>query len=230
MVYAVTDSLSVQESERVNNFAHVNHSPQAPRIGKLLCINGAGILYRWMQKNLAVASYDEMNTLADKINVGSEGLCILPFGNGAERMLNNHNLGVHIQHLDLNKHHKAHLCRASLEGIAFAFVYGMNLLKDDGVKLKIMRVGYDNLFRSSIFSKTIATLTGSEIEVYHTTGAVGAARASSLYENDLMRLDKNSLANDMITTYSPQIERATYEEAYLKWRTILKQQLKPNTL
>ena len=230
VVYAVTDSLSVQESERVNNFAHVNHSPQAPRIGKLLCINGAGILYRWMQKNLAVASYDEMNTLADKINVGSEGLCILPFGNGAERMLNNHNLGVHIQHLDLNKHHKAHLCRASLEGIAFAFVYGMNLLKDDGGKLKIMRVGNDNLFRSSIFSKTIATLTGSEIEVYHTTGAVGAARASSLYENDLMRLDKNSLANDMITTYSPQIERATYEEAYLKWRTILKQQLKPNTL
>ena len=229
VVYAVTDSLSVQESERVNNFAHVNHSPQAPRIGKLLCINGAGILYRWMQKNLAVASYDEMNTLADKINVGSEGLCILPFGNGAERMLNNLNLGVHNQDLDLNKHHKAHLCRASLEGIAFAFVYGMNLLKDDGVKLKIMRVGNDNLFRSSIFSKTIATLTGSKIEVYHTTGAVGAARASSLYENDLIRLDKNSLANDMITTYSPQIERATYEEAYLKWKTILKQQLKPNT-
>lgn len=228
VVYAVTDSLSVKESERVNNFAHVNHSGDSPRIGKLLCINGAGILYRWMQKNLAVASYDEMNALAAEIAVGSEGLCILPFGNGAERMLKNQNPGVHIQYLDLNKHDKAHLCRASLEGIAFAFVYGMNLLKADDVSLKVMRVGNDNLFRSSIFSETIATLTGCEIEVYHTTGAVGAARASTLHENGLVRLDQKSLASDLVMGYSPKREKKSYEEAYLKWKKALEQQLKPN--
>ncbi|MEN1784460.1 MAG: FGGY family carbohydrate kinase [Bacteroidota bacterium] len=229
VVYAVTDSLSVQESERVNNFAHVNHTAQTPRIGKLLCINGAGILYRWMHNNLAVSSYDEMNTLADQFDVGSEGLCVIPFGNGAERMLKNQNPGVHIQYLDLNKHQKAHLCRASLEGIAFAFVYGMDLLKADGVSLEVMRVGNDNLFRSPIFSETIATLTGCKIEVYRTTGAVGAARASAIYEFLLTRLDSDCIANDLVMDYTPKSEKATYEEAYRKWKKTLEQQLKPNT-
>jgi len=222
VVYAVTDRLSVQESERVNNFAHVNHTHGLPRIGKLLCINGAGILFRWMQQNLAVASYDDMNALAQQVGVGSNGLCVLPFGNGAERMLLNKNVGAHIGHLDLNTHHKADLCRASLEGIAFAFAYGMEVMQSDGVVLDVMRVGDDNLFRSPIFSETIATLAGCHIEVYHITGAVGAARASQLYLTGEKRFTQDMLKEDLVTTYAPQTELGPYQEAYALWKNKLK--------
>ena len=129
VVYAVTDSLSTKESSRVNNFAHVNYKKGAPtRIGKLLCINGAGIQYRWLLNNLAVSSYEEMNTLASEIPVGSGGVCLIPFGNGAERMLNNKEIGTRIVNMNLINHHKGHMCRAALEGIAFSFVYGMEIL------------------------------------------------------------------------------------------------------
>jgi len=178
VVYAVTDSLSVKESSRVNNFAHVNYKKGADsRIGKLLCINGAGIQYRWLANNLAVSSYEEMNRLASEIPIGSDGVCMLPFGNGAERMLNNKEVGARILNVNLNNHDKSHMCRAALEGIAFSFVYGMEILVSDGIEINVMRVGNDNLFRSEIFANTIATLMESKIELYNTTGAIGAARA-----------------------------------------------------
>ena len=148
VVYAVTNSLSVKESARVNNFAHVNYKKGTdPRIGKLLCINGAGIQYRWLLNNLAVSSYEDMNNLASNIEVGSDGVCLIPFGNGAERMLNNKDIGTRLVNLNLNNHHKGHICRAALEGIAFSFVYGMELLKSDGIQTKVIRAGNDNLFR-----------------------------------------------------------------------------------
>ena len=140
VVYAITDNLSVKESSRVNNFAHVNYRPDThTRIGKLLCINGSGIQYRWLLNNLDVASYEEMNGLASEVEIGSDGLSIIPFGNGAERMLNNQDIGTRILNLDLNRHSKAHLCRAALEGIAFSFVYGMEIMSSDGAKAKVIR-------------------------------------------------------------------------------------------
>ena len=151
VVYAVTDNLSVKEGARVNNFAHVNYTKEQKRIGKLLNINGAGIQYRWLLNNLNVESYEEMNNLASGIEVGSNGLCLLPFGNGAERMLDNSIIGSRFVNVDLNRHNKAHLCRAALEGIAFSFVYGVEILKSDGIKIKVLRAGNDNLFRSDIF-------------------------------------------------------------------------------
>ena len=150
-MYAVTESLSSKESTRVNNFAHVNYSHQNARIGKLLCINGAGIQYRWLMNNLAVAGYDEMNILAASVPIGSDGVMIHPFGNGAERMLNNVNLGTQISNINLNNHTKAHLCRAALEGIAFSFVYGMEIMRSDGIEPTVIRAGNDNLVRSEIF-------------------------------------------------------------------------------
>jgi len=122
VVYAVTDSLSGKESTRVNNFAHVNYTKENKNIGKLLNINGAGIQYRWLLNNLDVSTYEEMNNLASEIPIGSGGVCILPFGNGAERMLNNKIIGTRMVNVNLNNHNKAHLCRAALEGIAFSFL------------------------------------------------------------------------------------------------------------
>jgi|TARA_B110001469_G_C9611045_1_gene303984 xylulokinase len=219
VVYAVTNSLSVKESARVNNFAHVNYKKGTdPRIGKLLCINGAGIQYRWLLNNLAVSSYEAMNTLASEIPVGSDGVCLIPFGNGAERMLNNKEIGTRIANLNLNNHHKGHMCRAALEGIAFSFVYGIDLLKSDGIKAKVIRAGNDNLFRSEIFANTIATLIGQEIEIYNTTGAIGAARAADLHKGDFENFGKSIMDNDHVTTYLPFKDKAAYLKAYQNWK------------
>ena len=228
VIYAVTDNLSVRESSRVNNFAHVNYTVSDPRIGKLLCINGAGIQYRWLLNNLAVSGYEEMNDLAASVPIGSDGVTILPFGNGAERMLNNRDLGTQISHLNLNNHHKAHLCRAALEGIAFSFVYGMGILRSDGIKASVIRAGNDNLFRSAIFAETVATLIGQDIEIYNTTGAIGAARACMLIDSDFKAFGKQIMANDYVKTYTPTPEKEAYEIAYKKWHKQLELKLKEN--
>ncbi len=226
--YAITDQLSVKESARVNNFAHVNYSKDLPRIGKLLCINGAGILYRWLLNNLDVSSYEEMNELANNVEVGSGGIRFLPFGNGPERMLNNKNIGAGLAGLDLNRHTKAHCCRAALEGIAFSFVYGMEILKSDGIQTSVIRAGNDNLFRSEIFSQTIAELIEQEIEIYNTTGAVGAARACMLSEKGESQFAENMRAEDYQKSFVPNGRKNSYEEAYGQWLKELKTALKNN--
>lgn len=218
VIYAVTDQLQSKESIRINHFAHVNYSAQTPHMGKLLCINGAGIAFRWLKDNLNLSSYEEMNEKASKIKVGSEALVVIPFGNGAERMLENKNTQFHIKNLDLNRHTNAHLCRATLEGIAFAFVYGMEVLTRDNAKIKVIRAGNDNLFRSKIFASTISTLIGYDIEVYNTTGAIGAARACALKNNDFRKFGDQFLKNDHVTTYNPVENLKHYSEAYKRWK------------
>jgi len=220
VVYAITDSAKTKESSRINNFAHVNYTTEAPRIGKLLCINGAGIQYSWMKQNIVAStdSYNDMNNLADAIPVGSDGLRILPFGNGAERMLNSQNTGASTFNLNFNKHNKAHLLRASLEGVAFSFIYGIDILKNDGVDLSAIRAGNDNLFRSEIFSNTIATLVGTDIKIIDTTGAVGAARAAGVSTGDFKTLNDAFSDNEHVTTYQPLKDKRMYEDAYLLWK------------
>ncbi len=219
VVYAVTESLSAKESSRVNNFAHVNYRVgAAPRIGKLLCINGAGIQYRWLLNNLAVESYDRMNELAEAVAIGSDGVLLLPFGNGAERMLDNREIGSRLSGVNLNNHTKGHLCRAALEGIAFSFVYGMEIMRSDGIDIKVLRVGNDNLFRSRIFADTIATLIGQQIELYDTTGAIGAARAAGLHKGDFEGFGRLVMENDHVGTFVPSKEGEAYRAAYQNWK------------
>ncbi|MBB4804693.1 xylulokinase [Flavobacterium nitrogenifigens] len=215
--YAVTETNS-GKSTRVNNFVHVNYTESNPRVGKLLNINGAGIQYRWMRNNIGNESYEEMNEKASQINVGSQGLVVIPFGNGAERMFNNKNIGSHILNLNFNIHTNAHLFRASLEAIAFSFVYGMECLKDDNATINVIRAGNDNLFRSEIFSNTVATLIGHEIEIYNTTGAVGAARAVGLTDGDFEKFGSGITTNDHVMTFLPLKNKEEYETAYQKWK------------
>jgi xylulokinase len=221
VIYAVTDTLKSKESSRINNFAHVNYTDENPTVGKLLCINGAGIQYRWLKNMAGNESYETMNQKAQKVPVGSDGVVIIPFGNGAERMLNNKNIGTHIANLNLNVHGNGHLYRAALEGIAFSFVYGMDILKNDNAKINVIRAGNDNLFRSEIFSNTVATLIGHEIEIYDTTGSVGAARAVSLTDGDFEKFGENITNNDHEMTFLPLSDREPYEKAYQKWKSEL---------
>lgn len=228
VVYAVTNSKDSKEPSRINHFAHVNHTIRDTRIGKLLCINGAGILYRWLRNMLGNLSYEEMNGLASKVPVGSDGVVVLPFGNGAERMLNSVNTGVQLLNVNLNMHSRGHLCRAALEGIAFAFVYGMDILKNDNAHIDVIRAGNDNLFRSEIFSDTVATLIGHEIEIYNTTGAVGAARAVGLQNGDYKKFGNQIMENNRELIFKPKKEKENYVLAYEKWKKQLEIALQSN--
>ncbi|TRX03690.1 xylulokinase [Flavobacterium gawalongense] len=221
VLYAITDQLDSKETSRVNSFVHVNYTNEKPIVGKLLCINGAGIQYRWLRNHSGLDSYENMNRKASKVPVGSDGVVIIPFGNGAERMLNNKNVGTHFLNLNLNKHSHGHLYRAALEGIAFSFVYGMEILKKDNTVINVIRAGNDNLFRSEIFSNTVATLIGHEIEIYNTTGSVGAARAVGLIDGNFEKFGESIIKNDHVMTYMPLKNKEHYLEAYENWKNEL---------
>ncbi|MDB4098075.1 FGGY family carbohydrate kinase [Flavobacteriaceae bacterium] len=216
VVFAVTDNVKTNESERINNFLHVNIN-NSISLGKLLCINGAGIQYAKLKNELNIDSYVEMNKLSSVVEVGSKQLTYLPFGNGSERMLNNINIGSKMLNFDINIHKKEHVIRATLEGIAFAFVYGMQILINDGVKPKVIRAGNDNLFKSKVFGETISTLINTDIEIYETTGAIGAARAVDLRNGDFNKFGNNIIDNDFLKTFSPQPNLNDYKNAYNLW-------------
>ena len=182
VVYGVVDSPKADPLSRVNTFVHVNHRPEAPRYGILLCINGTGIMNSWIRRNIVqqTADYTQMNTLAESVPAGSEGLLVLPFGNGAERVLENRTTGAEIVGIDLNRHTSAHILRAAQEGIAYSFRYGIDIMRGMGLKPDVIRAGKANLFLSSLFRRTLATLTGARIELFNTDGALGAARGAAL--------------------------------------------------
>ena len=218
VIYSITNNINSKEPSRINHFAHVNYNDHNKSIGKLLCINGAGIQYRWLRNHSVGKSYEKMNEQASSISVGSDGISVIPFGNGAERMLNNKNIGTHICNINLNKHSHGHLYRSALEGIAFSFMYGMEILKNDNAAINIIRAGNDNLFRSEIFANTVSTLIGHEIEIYNTTGAFGAARASGVLNNDLNSFREKITKNDHVMTFLPLKNRSEYEDAYSRWK------------
>ena len=223
VVYGVVDSPQYDSASRVNGFAHVNHTKSDPRIGILLCINGTGIQYNWIRQNCAPQgiSYPEMEAEAQKIPIGSEGLSILPFGNGSERMLENTDMGAYMCNLQFNRHKQAHLYRAALEGIAFSFVAGIEIMRGMGISIDVLRVGNDNMFQSEVFSTTLATLVDSEIQVLETTGAIGAAKAAGV-GGGIYTSPEEALQNQQeVKRYQPGSERGLYQEAYASWKTYL---------
>ncbi len=178
VVYGVTDKKQFDPLSRVNTFAHVNHSSKDPRLGVLLCINGTGILNAWTRRLLGELSYQEMDALAATVPAGSGGVTVLPFGNGAERVLGNRNIGAQIAGLDFNRHSRAHICRAVQEGIVFSFMYGMEVMKETGIEIKTIRAGFANMFMSDVFCETLAGVSGATIELCDTDGSLGAARGA----------------------------------------------------
>ncbi len=226
VIYGVVDSPQYDLQSRVNSFAHINHAKDAARIGVLLCINGAGSQYAWIKKQIAEEGLDyaDIEEAQTKIPIGAEGLRVLPFGNGAERMLENKYQGAQMFNLQLNIHTRAHLYRAALEGIAFAYVYGMEIMQGMGIHPKTMRVGNDNLFQSTIFGETIATLSEVNIDVIETTGAVGAAKAAGFGIGYYPTLDAAVGKLKVEKTYQKNENATAYREAYEEWKSILKSQ------
>jgi len=227
VIYGVTDKPLYDLKSRVNSFAHVNHRPDHSSIGVLLCINGAGIQYNWVRRMLDTTErpYEIIEEEASKIPVGSDGLVCLPFGNGVERILENKELGSHLLGIDFNRHHKAHIYRATLEGIAFAFTYGANIMKQMGVEIGTMKVGNDNLFQSAIFSQTLANILGCGIQVYDTTGAAGAAKASGVGAGHLRNLEEAMGKQEKVKTIEPDEDVREHQEVYNLWLRKLETQL-----
>ncbi|MEM6348389.1 MAG: FGGY-family carbohydrate kinase, partial [Bacteroidota bacterium] len=227
VVYGVVDEATFDPQSRVNGFLHVNHQKDSPRIGILLCINGAGIQYSWLRKLTGGEniSYQAMGDEAATIPVGSDGLFILPFGNGAERMLGNKEVGAQIHNLNFNQHSRANLYRAGLEGVAFYFVYGLEILQEMGLEVNKLKVDSQNLFRSPIFGQTIANLSGATIEMLDTNGAVGAARGAGYGAGIYESLEEAVGQQKVLLTYEPEMDTEAYEAAYKAWKTILEKEL-----
>lgn len=220
VVYGVNADSKFDPKSRVNSFAHVNHLPEQKRIGVLLCINGTAILNTWMKNNVAPEgiSYVEMNEMAAQIPVGSEGVSIIPFGNGAERVLENQEPNCSVHGINFNRITKAHLIRAAHEGIAFSFKYGMDIMNEMGISTKTIRAGYANLFLSPIFRQTLANITGATIELYNTDGSVGAARGAGIGAGIYKNAEEAFATLKKIQVVTPDKEafEATIQ-AYSKW-------------
>ena len=228
VVYGISDKVMYDPQSRVNTFVHVNHTHDNNRLGVLLCINGTGILNSWIKRNIACGmSYEEINDAAGSIAPGSNKVTVLPFGNGSERMLGNRYIGCHINDLDYNTHSKAHIMRAAQEGIVFAFKYGMDIMGTTGIKSEIIRAGHSNMFLSSVFSESLASISGSTIELYNTDGSQGAARAAGLGAGIFDSFDEAFRGLNIVERVEPNIEiRPALEDAYGAWAEILTRFLK----
>jgi len=202
--------------------------PDLPRYGVLLCLNGAGILNSWLRRNVTDAmTYDQMNELAGQVPVGCDGLVILPYGNGAERTLENRDIGALVQGLNFNIHSRAHLLRAAQEGIVFALNYGLGIMHDVGVQVQTVRAGNANMFLSPLFGEAFATVTESRVELYNTDGSQGAARGAGVGAGIYKGPEDAFVGLKPIKTIEPNEKlEPTYKQAYDKWENILKMELK----
>ena len=225
VIYGVSDQLSYDSQSRVNTFAHVNYSSQIKRLGVLLCINGTGILNRWVKDVVASGlSYEQMNVEAAKIPLGSSGLKILPFGNGAERMLNNKTIGAHFHKIDLNIHGQAHIFRAVQEGIAFAFRYGLDIMRDNGMNISMIRAGYANMFSSELFQQAFVNSCGVPLELHGNEGSTGAAIGAGIGIN--VFTTENAFSRVKALKLVEPTQLTEYDTVYQDWKAVLNQHLK----
>ena len=224
VVYGIIDKPKYDPKSRVNTFVHVNHSKKDPRYGVLLCVNGTGILNSWLRKNFfSDSSYEQINKEASQAPAGSDELLIYPFGNGAERVLENKDLGAVMKVLQFNRHNRGHIARASQEGIVFALHYGVEVMKEMGMEIKTVRAGYANMFLSDVFSSVFVNSIGCELELYNTDGATGAARGAGIGAGVYKNATEAYSSMEKIKSYSPVKEQQEiYSSVYNKWKRQLK--------
>ncbi|MGF1670124.1 MAG: xylulokinase [Balneolaceae bacterium] len=227
VIYGVTDKPKFDRKSRVNSFVHVNHSKVQSRYGVLLCVNGTGIMNSWLKRTAGYDnssfSYDRMNSLAAEALVGSAGLVVLPFGNGAERILENRDIGAHIYGLHFNRHNLSHLLRAGQEGIVFALNYGFGIMKEMGMDIRTVKAGQANMFLSPVFRKSFVNTTESILELYNTDGAQGAARGAGIGSGVFLNPEEAFEGLEVLDVLEPEPGlTASYKEAYNHWLSSLK--------
>jgi xylulokinase len=221
VIYGVSDELTYDQQSRVNTFAHVTYSAEKKHTGVLLCINGTGSMYRWAKYTFAPhLSYRELNHVAAQAPIGSRGLKVLPFGNGAERMLNNKYTGAQLIGIDLNTHSQADIFRAVQESIAFAFRYGLDIMRENGMNPKVIRAGRANLFLSDVFAQTFVDVTGVPVELYENDGSVGAAIGAGIGAA-IFNSPEDAFSQHEVVSYLVPKNTAAYEPIYQEWKKLL---------
>ena len=223
VVYGVLGDVNYDSKSRVNTFAHVNYTTELDRLGVLLCINGTGILNAWVHRNITPdLSYAEMNDLAAQAPIGADGVTISPFGNGAERVLENREVGCQIKGVNFNKHNRAHIVRAAQEGIVFSFCYGMEIMRQMGMDIKKIHAGKANMFLSPLFRDTLASTSGATIELLETDGSVGAAKGAGIgcgmYKDNV---EAFSTLKKIAVIEPDNTKAQQYKDAYEKWKAEL---------
>lgn len=224
VVYGVLDKLDYDRLSRVNTFAHVNYTREQLRLGVLLCINGTGILNSWLKHNLALEglSYNDMNELASQSPIGSKGISIIPFGNGAERVLENKDVNCSIHGINFNIHDKRDILRAAQEGIVFSYEYGMEIMREMGINTHLIRAGHANMFLSPLFAQALASASGATIELFNTDGAAGAAKGAGMGAGIYASNDEAFGTLKKLAVITPEADKKTeYREAYEKWKTLI---------
>ena len=223
VVYGVLGDVNYDPKSRVNTFAHVNYTTELDRLGVLLCINGTGILNAWVHRNIAPdVSYADMNDMAAGVPIGSDGVKIIPFGNGAERVLENREVGCSIRGLSFTKHNRAHIVRAAQEGIVFSFCYGMEIMQQMGMDIKKVHAGKANMFLSPLFRDTLAGVSGATIELYETDGSAGAAKGAGIGAGIYKDHDEAFASLKKLAVIEPdEANRSAYLEAYADWKAEL---------
>jgi xylulokinase len=224
VVYGVAGSVVYDPRSRVNVFAHVNHTAENPRLGVLLCINGTGILNSWIRRNISPEGigYGEQNELAALSPVGSRGVSVVPFGNGAERILENRDPGCSIHGVNFNINDRNDLLRASQEGIAFSFAYGMEIMRGMGMEIDVIRAGNANMMLSPLLREALATTGNASIKLYDTDGAAGAARGAGIGAGVYSSPDEAFGALKCLSVTEPDASLAEeYRRAYEKWKACL---------
>lgn len=227
-IYGILESPNYDPQSRVNTFVHVNHTTLEKKYGVLLCVNGTGILNSWLKHNVGndIYGYEEMNVMAAKAPIGSDGLVFIPFGNGAERILENRNLGAQLLNLDFNRHNVAHLLRAGQEGIVSSLTYGFNIMKSMGMQLNTVKAGYANMFLSPLFREAFSNMTGATVELYNTDGAQGAARGAGVGAGVYSSFEEAFMGLKRIDVIEPDPAlKSQYEAVYGKWLEHLDKQL-----
>ena len=229
VVYGVLGDVNYDPQSRVNTFAHANYTTEQDRLGVLLCINGTGILNAWMHRNVTPeVSYAEMNDLAATVPIGSEGVTVIPFGNGAERVLENRETGCSISGINFNKHNRAHLVRAAQEGIVFSFCYGMEIMQQMGMQINKIHAGRANMFLSPLFRDTLASVSGATIELYETDGSAGAAKGAGIGAGIYKDNNEAFATLKRLAVIEPDTSRAEeYREAYERWKNVITRILPP---
>ena len=224
VIYGVSDELTYDPKSRINTFAHVNYTTDLKRLGVLLCINGTGILNRWIKDVVASgSSYSTMNAEAAKIPVGSQGLKILPFGNGAERMLNNRNIRAHFHHIDLNIHSAPHIFRAVQEGIAFAFRYGLDIMRENGMNPSLIRAGHSSMFSSELFIEAFVNSCGVPLELHSNEGSIGAAIGAGIGKGEFTAENAFSYVRALKIVEPKRVSE--YDVVYQEWKKLLEMHL-----
>ena len=224
VVYGVTDSSKYDPACRVNTYVHVNYSSDLPRYGILLCVNGTGILNRWMRTTICGPgmTYETMNGLARQAPAGSDGLLVLPYGNGAERTLENRTIQASFSNINFSVHTQGHLLRAAQEGIVFALRYGLDVMREMGVTLRVVRAGHANMFQSPLFAEVFATTIQADVELYNTDGSQGAARGAGVGAGLYKGFDEAFSNLKVVKRVQPNNElKSVYDDTYARWKELV---------